>query len=394
LDTRWLPWIGAWQLVSNTIQESESATKQDYSIEISPAGDGNAIVMKSYRAGEFQLEKTILADETRRAIQDTDCSGWYKYFWSDTGRRLLFESVSICPGEEPRLISGMSMITKDQVWMDVQRLKYGNDIAISVRKYESTGKRPLNDGRVVSDESGRARFPVGFGFSIEEIIELSHKVAPEVIAVALVELRQTFPINSETLARLADENVPSDVVDLMVALSFPQKFTIEQDKIAPVPNPGPGDSEYSGEPPFIWLPFGYWSIYGPYSPWYWYPAYGYWGSGWVIWSGGGYSKDHHDRDGHGGGRLVNGRGYSRVAPTHGNSGRRYAQPRTSSENPGSNGQAQPTSSAAPDTSGSKASAPADSSAGSGSGSTHSSSSASPGGYHSGVRGDSQAHPKD
>jgi hypothetical protein len=72
-----------------------------------------------------------------------------------------------------------------------------------------------------------ARSASGKSFSIEEIIELSGKVESEVLEAALLETGKPFPVNSKKIAEMADLKVPSRVIDIMVALSFPEKFNLK-----------------------------------------------------------------------------------------------------------------------------------------------------------------------
>jgi hypothetical protein len=392
IDTRWLAWIGQWRLVSDSAEDRRGGAKEDYYLEIVPGGERESVIMKSHREGKEFLETKIVADGVRRPIKDDSCTGWYTYSWSDTGKRLLFESESGCSGELPRSISGISMIAKDREWVDIQLLKSDEDQAVSVRRYRMTADRIGSGGEASPGEIGYPRFQAGTNLSIDEIIELNRKLPAGLLEAVLVELHQPFKLNSKTLNRLADAGVGPQIVDLMVALSFPDKFTVERRGIAPLRE---ADAEWGGTaggPDYMWLPFGYWSVYGPYSTWYWgspiYSFYGYGGPGWYIWPGGYYYGPHGDWGDYSGGRLVNGRGYSKVSPSRGNAQPRYAQPRNGSGN----------ISGFSNSSTSNRSTSRSSSSRSSVGSRSSGSSApnaSPGGYHGSGSGDrGKARPRD
>ncbi len=374
IGTRWLAWLGSWKLVSDTADKTEDG---DYLLKIVPGSDVRSAVMKSYRGDALQMETKIVVDGSRQPTPDSRCHGWYSYAWSDSGNRLLFESESLCPGEFRNLVNGISILNSDREWLDVQLLRKGEEQAISVRRY-----RPAD--RTGAAAPGSPRFLTGANLSMDEVIELSRKVPPELIAAVLVELKQPFKINAKVLNRLADSGVNPHVVDLMVALSFPDKFRVEQRRVTPVRQADSGFTDRMAAPSYMWLPFGYWSVYGPYSDWYWgsqyYPYYGYGGPGWYI-GPGWYSYGRYgEGDDFSGGRLVKGRGYSRVDPPRSNSSSGQARPRNDSgySSGGYSGGASSSSGSAP------------SSGGSSSGS--SAPSASPGGYHGG--GGSTAKPRD
>ena len=391
MDARWLPWIGSWRLISEAVKEDGGSANEDYLVDIRPGEDRKSIIMKSFRDEALLLETRIAADGSRQPLQDNRCSGWYTYSWSDSGKRLLFQSQSGCPAELPRFISGISIVTDNRDWFDIQLMRSGDDVAVSVRKYRSVREYP-NAG---PGSTEAPRFAAGTSLSVDEIIELSRKVPSELLETAVLELQKPFRINSSTLKRLSDAGVQPQLVDLMVALSFPDKFSVNRRRITAVGREPSAASDIFYGPPSVWLPFGYWSIYGPYSNWYWgTPIYGYWGPGWYVWPGGYPDGDHDGHGDNGGGRLVNGRGYSRVEPYRSNSQPRYAQPREHSG--GSAGRVYQNST---DSSSSPSSHSTGSSSGSSSGSSQSSGgsspSASPGGYHSGGGGSGgQAKPRD
>ncbi len=377
LDSRWLPWIGSWRLISNTVNTADGEVSGKSTLEIKPGEDRRSVVMKGSQDDEVLYdEKKVVVDGSRHPIEDEECDGWYKYNWSDTGKRLLFESEVICSDNRLRNISGISLFTDPDEWADIQLLISGKDRMITIRRYRET-----DDIQNIPGARGArhfARVAAGTNFSIEEIIELTDKVAPEALEAALVEMRKPFEINSKVLLHLSDAGVPSQVVDLMVALSFPDKFTIEPHAAESAVRPEPRQPETVAVYPYAWSPFGIWSYYDPFFPWYWSsPAYlyGYWGWG-------GYYPTYWSSPGYGGyrirgGRLVAGQGYSRIYPSGPNSPPRYAQPRSSS---GRSGSGSAPARASSSRSGSGISG--GSSGGSGGGSP----SASPGGYSGGGGG--------
>jgi hypothetical protein len=395
IDTRWLPWIGSWRLIPEVISEGDKGARENYLMEIRQGDDGQSIIMKSFRAEKLLLETRITADGSRQPLEDDKCSGWYAYSWSDTGKRLLFESESGCPAELPRLISGISIVTDNRDWLDIQLLRSGEDRAVSVRRYSAVSENINTAAKSGPGPTMAPRYLAATGLSIDEVIELSRKIPSDLLEATIAELHKPFKLNSGTLKRLSDAGVRPQVVDLMVALSFPDRFSVNRQRIAPV---GQADLAPAGafyDPPYVWLPFGYWSIYGPYSTWYWgTPVYGYWGSGWGIWpsgySNGGYYGHGYDS----GGRLINGRGYSRVEPNRHNGQPRYAQPRDHSEGNSGGGYRGRTRSSPQAPAPSNSGAPRSSSSGPSASPSGSAPSASSGGYHGGSGGDGgQAKPR-
>jgi hypothetical protein len=336
LDSRWLPWIGSWRMVSNTFNTTESKVKGQYLLTITPGGNGNSVTMKGFRDKEVLSGENIIADGAHHPLTGDKCTGWYMYSWSETGKRLLLNSESSCSGETPRRISGMSIIDDTGEWLDIQLLQNGKEKAVTIRRYMNTDNASTSPEGTNAANPILARISVGSNFSISEIIELSAKVEPEVLEAALLELHKPFPINSKQLERLADSKVPSEIVDIMVALSFPDKFTVERSNIAPIQSP----MAQMGYPV---VTDECWDEDYPFFPWYWgssiYEPCDYWEMGWEArpgWYNYYWGRPNFGGGGHGidGGKLVDGHGYARVQPNNPGSSPRYAQPRNAQSGQG------------------------------------------------------------
>ena len=373
LDERWLPWIGSWRLVSNTINTMQTPLKEEYLLAIHPDDEGNSVSMENTRDKEPIFEEKIEADGLRHSLDKDGCTGWYSYTWSENGNRLLFSGESSCAGNLSQKISGISLIDTIGDYVDIKLLKSGDEKAITIRRYMKVDIDIGAPAPLILTKAFNGRIAVGKGFSIDEVIELSGKLEPELLETALVEMNNSFPVNSKQLVRLSKAKVPSRIVDLMVALSFPEKFTVE--KSTPL---------WVETSPDFTAPY----YRGPMYPWYWtasaYFLYGYqyWGwdyyhqFGWYPYNYGYGYVTHNGGSGKGsnGGQLVSGQGYTRVYPNSSSPARRYAQPRNARNQSYSGSSA--TSSSSANTSGA--------SSGSYTGSGFSSPSASPGGYSSGA----------
>jgi hypothetical protein len=346
LDARWLPWIGSWHLVTDKINQGESSLKENYLLTISPGSDRNSVTMKGHRDDKVLVEEKLISDGLSHPLDDKKCSGSYTYSWSENGKRLLLKSESNCPGDPPRRISGMSIIDVNRDWLDIQLLQSGSEKAVSIRKYRNVDRdESIISSRFDPDKVSASRIAASEKFSISEIKELSSKVEPEVLEAALLETKTPFPINSKELIGLSDSGVDSRVVDLMVALSFPDKFSIGREVI-PMEQVTAPQTLYRSN---------YYSYYCPILPWHWSSSsymsymYGYSYLGWYLYGGPyyplwwGYYPPIYDGGGGGGGGgvrgdkgiLVKGRGYVRVDSDSSEASPRYAQPRVAPVQSGS-----------------------------------------------------------
>jgi hypothetical protein len=160
---------------------------------------------------------------------------------------------------------------------------------------------------------------------IDDVKEASNKVESPALEAALIESRARFRLDRRVLVDLDDAQVPDAVIDLMVALSYPDRFQIERriETSADAFPPSYAGADWSGiwglgYPYFSLYPnyfgnyryhyspfgYGYSGLYDPYLPYYYYPG--------SLVVGGAAPPPPAANAGEG--RVVNGVGYTRIRP--------------------------------------------------------------------------------
>jgi uncharacterized membrane protein YgcG len=310
-DARWTPFLGCWSLVEDELrrpllgdpaEEAADAAEEDRPLGLvclAPEGDG--VRLQTYSGDEDFLEETLTADGRERDSSRGRCRGSQQLDWSKDASLLFTRSELTCEEGRTRSITGISLLTSASTWVEIESIGTGDGRAVLIRRF-----------RAVSEEVSRLRIPslseeqfrdavearlriASNPMSLEDVIEASARVAPEVVEASILERGGRFPIDGESLVRLSDASVPPSVIDLMVALSFPEEFAVER------ASDGGAGWGYSGYDPFFdsafaypyyFAPFGYYYWYAPWSPIYGVPPGGTPGA--TV------------------GRVVEGRGYTRV----------------------------------------------------------------------------------
>jgi hypothetical protein len=215
-------------------------------------------------------------------------------------------------------VSGFAILGANGTWTDIQAVDVSGQQTVRVRSYRRV------------EEAARlgAGLTQASPLTLDDVKEAAGKVSPRALEAALVETGSSFDLSGKDLLSLQDANVPTSVTDLIVALSYPDRFVVERaaraDRMPPAP--------LIDEPFFLGWAFGYpmWSdafgfyspIYGPYSSYYYSPFYSYlpWydpryfgGGGFIVIDGNGGSSGSPGQPS-GAGRVVDGRGYTRVRP--------------------------------------------------------------------------------
>jgi hypothetical protein len=331
-DAQWAPWLGCWQLVDESQRDANpDATEvsrapaarpsaSGVSVCVTPVNELGGISLQTRVSNQPALEQTIVADGADHPISDADCHGTQRAEWSRAGTRLFAHAQLACGDQMPRKISGLAMITGNGIWVDVQVVEIAGRERIRVRRY-----------RRAPDQRGAAIAPrIGAPLTIDDVKEASGKVSRSAVEAALIASNARFDLNSRRLVDLDDAGVPDTVIDLMVALSYPERFVVERANTGgsgsffdPIGNSYFGSSLFDAQ--YAYSPFFYGSLMYPYGAYlydaYYYSpfAYSYSGrDGSLYLPGGGFATG--DGGGSGtrppdnGGRAINGVGYVRVRP--------------------------------------------------------------------------------
>ena len=303
IDSRWSPWLGCWQLAGEEVRicvEPLDAT----GVRLGTMVEGN----KEPVPGQL-----LRADGARHSVAEGDCTGWQQADWSTTGERLYARAELACKDGSTRTVTGFSAIVNDR-WVDIQGIEIAGRENVRVRRYRRIPDRTTAAARAAALAPRLGSTPL----RIDDVKEASARVSPRVLEAALVETDAGFELNSQVLRDLDRAGVSDNVIDTMIALSYPQQFVVQRQATAMGPvidldplDPWfnawaypyyPGASGAYGYSPFLYAPFGY-AYWGSYYP------YGY-----SFVPGGNVIPVTPSETRGGGGRAVNGLGYTRIRP--------------------------------------------------------------------------------
>jgi hypothetical protein len=327
-DPRWSPWLGCWQMLDERVRDANPSgadavalarqrglgSSANITVCVAPTAQPAGVTLNTRASGEPALEQTIVADGAEHPVNEAGCTGSQQAEWSADGRRLFARAELRCANQPVRTISGLTMITPGGTWLDVQAIDVAGRTNVRVREYRRTTFRA---GTL--DAAARS-------LTVAAVKEASAKVAAPALEAALIESGARFNLNRTALVDLDDANVPDSVIDLMVALSYPDKFQVERrieqsvDLFTTPYSYSYADADWSGYygfgyPYFSWYP-GYYGNYRYfYSPFGYpyaglYAPYGYYYGSSVV-GGGAVTPPAPDT---GEGRAISGVGYTRIRP--------------------------------------------------------------------------------
>ena len=147
VDSRWLPWLGCWQLVEETAPLLESADDLSAFADrvlvcVTPAAPPAAatdVVVTTLANDEPMLVETLSADGLEHPVDQTECRGRRRIAWSDDGWRLFTRATLTCGGNDARRLSGVGLILDNWNWLDLKLVEAGERAAVTVRRYRRAG---------------------------------------------------------------------------------------------------------------------------------------------------------------------------------------------------------------------------------------------------------------
>jgi hypothetical protein len=330
-DSVWLPWLGCWQLVEETgALPDEWADRRSYAdrvvVCLNPTTGDNAgmsVEVTTIADAERVLVETLHADGRPQPVNEATCRGERRDTWSSDGARLFTRSALTCEDDTDRLVSGVGLMSDALTWLDIQLVDAGGRSAVTVRRYRRVAEATTTDAgatalplRLRARAREAAHLISTTELSTDDIIEAQDLAEQPVVEALMVETDATFDLDGRGLLELDDAGVPSDVIDLMVALSFPDWFHV--DRPASRGGSAGGGGFTSADPwgpygqagfhdwyPFYASPFGYYYGWSAYDSLYYLNPYG---SGVVLTDG----RDGGRRAGGPAGRAYAGRGYSSI----------------------------------------------------------------------------------
>ena len=338
-DARWGPWIGCWQSSSRDAMSMELApNKAAPVICFMPAAGNGTVDFVTINGGTAGAPEHVDANGTRRAVDRDGCTGWEIAEFSADAKRIYLHSEHQCTGNRTRTSTGIMSMTPNGEWLDVQGVKVNEHTGVRVAHYGRVPIPPTLAANLRSKIEGvqlatnTAVIAASDSVRIGDVIEASKKVEPLVLQTWLTERGQGFNLDAKRLTQLADAKVPSNVIDVMVALTYPQTFAVnlaqadgQMVQAAGAPQVAMDEGVQAGPMIFMnWDPF-YSSSYG-YGYGYRYGTYGFgngnaYGGTWyrgypivLVRSGQNLNVPQESS-----GRMVRGRGYTRGSSGGGSS---------------------------------------------------------------------------
>lgn len=285
----WTPYLGCWEPQGADVEEGVLCFVEGTT----------GVEMLTLVDGEVAYREPFQADGRPHEIEQEGCNGTESAWFSADLKRLYTLSDVSCEGDAPRRTTGIISMPERGLWLDVRASETDDETLAWSRWYQRTGDRVLEEAGVRPSRHG-AIFGTGgpraafrSAIAVDDVVDASRNVHAKAVSAWIAEVGQEFRgLDGDDLIRLDDEGVDADVIDVVVAVSFPDRFSVtaggslEEAEDAGIREPAPraGRFGFIGYDPYYYG-YGYspfWSSrYSHYSPFGYYGSpFGYYGGWW------------------------------------------------------------------------------------------------------------------
>ena len=226
VDGRWDAWLGCWEPAG-----APSSAKPAL-LCVVPAQGTSAVDLLTVTDGKVTAREHIAADGERVADTHDACTGWRSAQWSNDGSRVYLHSQYTCDSNVKRASTSLMAMSANGDWMDVQGVQVGKNSGVRLMMYrEATdpGTLPAEVSDAIGNRAmavASARVAAAAPLHMEDIAEASQKLDAPVVEAWLANRGDRMTVDANQLVALANDGVPGSVIDVVVALSYPDKFAV------------------------------------------------------------------------------------------------------------------------------------------------------------------------
>lgn len=221
----WSAWHGCWQPVGEDAPVGALVC-------VAPGADASSIRLITLEDGAIVGESVLHADGTAREVAEGGCTGTETAHWSRDGRRVFTRTDLECDGVR-RTSTGVMALIAENEWIDAQAVAVAGQHAARAVRYRSVRTANLPEAATafaVEPSLGQeaARLNAARPLDIDAVVEASAAVAEPALEALLAARQHGFRLDGRTLVELERQGVPASVMDMMIALSHPRVFAVQQ----------------------------------------------------------------------------------------------------------------------------------------------------------------------
>ena len=227
--SQWLAWYGCWE--ADDVRDDESPLL----VCFEPMDDEAGVEIRTLADGDVLGVEHIVADGTPVAAEEGGCTGDRSATWSADGARVFISSELHCAEGVTRSTSGVMALTNEgNQWLEIHAVRSGDrEPILGVRAFAPASREAMEAQGVQPPVADRglavrtARSVVSAPLSPADVSEAVELAGAPVTRALIAEIGHPFQLSSDVARELTRQGVPGDVLDVMVAVTYPERFDIE-----------------------------------------------------------------------------------------------------------------------------------------------------------------------
>jgi hypothetical protein len=226
-EARWQPWIGCWR--------ADQSPTTAPAVCVSPTASSSAVQIATIDSGRIVMRDTINADGASRHVAKGGCTGTERAHFSADANRVYLRSDLTCAGGIKRVGTGLLSIAPDGDWINVQGTSAGGNSAVRATRFHETkvpaSELPIDIAMVAGAQdlsANAARTAAGAPLSSAVIVEAVKELDTAVVQTWIVQRGTRFKFDAKELVALADAGVPGSVTDVLIGVSYPDHFALQE----------------------------------------------------------------------------------------------------------------------------------------------------------------------
>jgi len=223
VDDRWMAFLGCWEA---TGEQADAGL-----LCVRPFEDG--VELFTVVDGEVTTSDVMVANGEQRTRSMEGCRGSEASEFSADGRRVFTSSEFLCGEGLPRASTGIMSLTSPTQWLDVRSMDVEGEKVAWVQKYQLVGPERMAEAGVDDATQGlglavrAARMSAARRITLTEVREAAQNVDSKAVEAWVASRGNRFQVDADALIELADAGVAESIIDVVVAVSYPETFAID-----------------------------------------------------------------------------------------------------------------------------------------------------------------------
>ena len=226
-DSSLSPWFGVWSITDEG-SSTGTASNLKNTVEIRPTSDRKGLQITRKSPNQPEVSEVLIPDGTRTPLNSQNCTGWQTFKWVPGAGSILGSSEVTCKGSGTLATSTLKTFVAPDQMIEVLSVEAVGRTGVAVRhlQYERD-LAPAPDSQAPWS-AVEGRIALSAPWTVDAIIQLSKSADTPALQAALMEKKVRLNLTSGSLKQMQAAKLPKEIIDLTVALSFPDQFHIEK----------------------------------------------------------------------------------------------------------------------------------------------------------------------